>query len=182
MSTPAAHTGSTTSYVVLLRGINVGGRNRLPMATLRSLVEDLGMSDPATYLQSGNLVVTSERSSDEVGEQIRSALVDRVGLEVAVIVRSVAQWRAVIAANPYPTETDGTKVHVLVMAEALEDRDVEPSGSESMTVSGSEIYLHLPDGLGRSKLAQRLGRAPVTGDGTMRNWNTVLALAELASS
>ena len=97
----------------------------------------------------------------------------------AVIVRSGEQWQAVVAANPYPTETDGTKVHVLCLTTAVAALDVEPSGSESMIVAGTEIYLHMPDGLARSKLAQRLGRAPVTGDGTMRNWNTVLALARL---
>lgn len=173
--------------VVLLRGINVGGKNRLPMAELRSIAAELGFAGAVTHLQSGNLVLPAVTASPaQVASALTAAIRDRVGLDLAIVTRTASQWAAVVSANPFRRESaDGTKVHVVFLeAEATDgvrDLDAEPFAPESLVVSGSELYLSLPNGLGRSRLASTLSRVHNANTGTTRNWNTVVALADLVT-
>lgn len=179
---------SSKPVIALLRGINVGGRNRLPMAELRSIAADLGFAVAKTYLQSGNLVLPdAPRDTGEVAAALTAEIRRVAGLEVPVIIRTASQWARVLAANPFPEATaDGTKLHVVFLDGAATDEvrmfDAERFRPEELEVVGSEVYLSLPYGMGRSKLAAALARVPNVDAGTTRNWKTVLALSDLLGS
>ena len=176
-----------SAIVILLRGINVGGKAKLPMAQLREIAEGIGLADVQTYIQSGNLVATASVAPATVAEQLRAAIEKATGLDVPIIVRTVTQWRDVIDANPFPGAASiGTTLHVTFLDGAAPDElvgfDAAEFAPEEFAVVGSELYLHLPDGMGRSKLAVKLHRLPGASTGTARNWNTVRKLAELAGT
>ncbi|GAA2708147.1 MULTISPECIES: DUF1697 domain-containing protein [Streptomyces] len=176
---------ATKAYAALLRGINVGGRKKVPMAELRSLLEQLGHGDVRTYLQSGNAVFTSPQPDEGVlAAQLREALAARFGFPVDVIVRDHAYLAAVAAACPFPAaELEGRQLHVTYFAEPIPPPAVERSGflPEDFALGDRALYLYAPDGLGRSPLGDTLARAVArTGAvATSRNWNTVLRLTEM---
>lgn len=176
------------NVIVLLRGINVGGKNRLAMADLREIADGCGYPDASTYVQSGNLVLPGVSACLETIEsQLHRAIELRTGLELSVISRTADEWSAVIAANPFPAAaSDGTSLHVIFLAApapgALADFDAASLAPEEFVVHGREIYLLLPDAIGRSKLAAKVNRLLATSPGTARNWNTVRKLAALAAN
>ena len=177
-----------TTYVALLRGINVGGRARLAMADLRGLLADLGHGDPRTYLQSGNAVFTSDRTDVEaLADELATRIAADLGVSPAVLLRTAAELADVVAANPYPeaAAADPTTVH----AAFLSSEPPDPSGfsfpaqdyaPEEAALGDRVLYLHLPGGLGRSRLAADLAKRPGGVDVTVRNWRTVTKVAELA--
>lgn len=173
--------------IILLRGINVGGKNQLPMVQLRGIAAGIGLGDVRTYIQSGNLVATTALAPATVAKRLHAAIADATDLDVPIIVRTTQQWRGVIDANPFPDAISiGTTLHVTfldgVAPGELVGFDAKAFAPEEFAVVGSELYLHLPDGIGRSKLAVKLHRLPGAATGTARNWNTVLKLAELAGA
>lgn len=176
-----------TTFVALLRGINVGGHNRVPMADLRRLLSDLGHEDVRTYVQSGNAVFTSDRDDpDVVGHELRTALADELDVSPTVMVLPVEEFRAIADANPYPDEaaTDPKKVHVAFLSAVPSDPgvfafDPDEYAPEESTLLGRALYLHLPDGMGRSPLATDLGRRRSDVEVTVRNWRTVTKLLEM---
>jgi uncharacterized protein (DUF1697 family) len=168
-------------FVVLLRGINVGGRNRLPMARLRELCEEAGCIDVATYIQSGNVVLRSDHPRDALRAALEQALARELASAPAVVVRTEAELAQVLASNPFP-EADPASLHVAFATEEVEPGvETDEFLPDELRVRGWEIYLHLPNGLGRSKLPPALERR-LPGPITIRNWRTVGKLAELASA
>ena len=174
-------------YAALVRGVNVGGKNRLAMGDLRALVETLGGEDVATYVQSGNVVFRSAHpNAAAVARELTAALERDAGLSVAVAVRTGAELERIVAANPYADrEDDPAKLHVAFFVEpprdgGLPDLEARAAPGESIVLAGAEAYLHLPAGMGRSVLAAAVEKH--LGTATVRNWRTVLALAELAAS
>lgn len=177
------------TVVALLRGINVGGHNRLPMADLRAIASECGHPGARTHLQSGNLVLPdADDDPADIERTLSAAIADHAGLSVPVIVRPAADLARVVAANPYPTEAaaDPTKVVVTFLpapaSAELRSFDPRPYAPEDAWVADTEIYLSLPDGQGRSPLAAALSSLPNADAGTTRNWRTVLALADLSAS
>lgn len=179
-----------TVYVALLRGINVGGHNKIAMADLRGVVADLGHGDVATYVNSGNVVLSSARTDEErLGGELADAVRERLGVAPEVLVRPAAELERVVAANPYPGEPDPKKVHAIflpappdddarrALATALE-RAGERGSRDEAEVVGRVLYLHTPDGFGRSVLADLLARG-ATRAGTARNWATVTKLLDM---
>ncbi len=168
--------------VALLRGINVGGHNRLRMADLRSVTESLGHTDVETYLQSGNVVFTATgrpgRPGDEISERLRATC----GVDVRVLTRTAAEMDSIVAANPYDRD-DPTKVVVTFLSDDGEapDLDVDSFAPEGLTAHGRQMYLDLPLGQARSRLTAALARAD-DGTSTSRNWRTVLAINEMCRS
>ena len=166
--------------VVLLRGVNVGGRTSLPMADLRHTATALGFDEVSTYIQSGNLLCRTTRSATTVAEDLASALAARPGVSPAVVVRTRAQLAKVAAGNPFTADgADPAHVHVLFCEDrasrvlaAINGRAYLPEQARAV---GKELYLHLPNGVGRSKLAVAVGK-----QGTLRSWKTVTTLLELA--
>lgn len=175
-----------TTWVALLRGVNVGGV-KLAMADLRAAIEAAGGTDVETYIQSGNAVFTHPgRSEAKVKAAVEAEIAAVTGKPVPTMLRSAAQVAAVVDANPYEPEQP-THLHVVFFDEKLPRDayaaiDLEAFEPETFTVHGREVYLHLPNGMGRSKLAVELNKGGKNAPkGTARNWNTVRKLAELSS-
>lgn len=166
--------------VLLLRGINVGGRNALPMAELRALLEGLGAEDVATYIQSGNAVFRGEVTAEAVSDKIEAAK----GFRPQALVMSRDRLAKVMAANPFPEEgaAEGKSVRVWFVEGKPQPLNEETRGlaatSERIEVTDKAAYLHAPEGIGRSKLAAKLEKA-LGVPATARNWRTVEAIAKL---
>ncbi len=175
------------TYVALLRGINLGARNKVAMAALRELVEGLGAEDVATYVQSGNVVFRSRDAAAAVTKAIERELGRRLGLDVKVLVRTKAELRKIVSGNPFGDVADATKLHVTFLA-ATPDRGrvrkLDPARSEpdEFRVLAREVYLHCPNGYGRSKLSNAYFEQQLGVPATTRNWKTVTKLAELAGA
>jgi uncharacterized protein (DUF1697 family) len=176
-----------TRYVLLLRGVNVGASNALPMMELRTLLERIGCTGVRTYVQSGNAVFATALPPARVTKAVEEALEQVMGRPIATMLRTQAQMTAIVAANPLAAvATDPAKLCVTFLSSAplpaelapLHARDFSP---EQFRVVGREIYTWHPNGQGRSPLAAALGKLPVRGTVTTRNWNTVLKLSELCS-
>ena len=166
----------------LLRGVNIGPNKRISMADLREIVESLGHRDVETYLQSGNVVFTPKGKADPA-TRLSSAIAERTGHEVAVLVRTGPELAKVVDANPYPV-SDPTKIVVVFMDDELELGqlglgDLGPYLPDELTAHGRELYVSVPNGQGRSKLMEALVRRRLPTTITVRNWRTVEALAEL---
>ena len=179
------------SHVALLRGVNVGGRNKVAMADLRKVVESLGHGDVATYIQSGNVVFTSnDTNTAAIAGELGRALEETLGVRSIVVVLSRAELARVIADNPFPDEANPRQLHAIfrggeVGAEetaavaAAERRAGDKGGRDQAKVVGRTVYLRTPDGLGRSELAAQLARSTSAAEdrgGTTRNWATVTRL------
>jgi uncharacterized protein (DUF1697 family) len=183
------------SHVALLRGINLGGRNKVAMADLRAVVAGLGHTDVATYIQSGNVLFsTAEPDSAALAGALEEAIATQLGVRSRVLVLSRAELAQVAAANPYPAEADPRRVHVVFLAAepppeltaslaGLLDAVAAKGSRDTARYLGRALYLHTPDGFGRSELAALLARSggPMSarGAGTARNWATVTKLLEL---
>lgn len=179
---------TATAYAALLRGINVGGNKKLPMAELRALLTGLGHGDVRTYLQSGNAFFTSEHDDEEaLAARLRAAIGARFGFDVEVLVRDHDYLQAVVEACPFPAATlAGKQLHVTYFSEPVEESrfaslDAAEFLPEEFRLGDRALYLYAPDGLGRSPLAEALARSgpPKGVVATSRNWNTVLKLVEL---
>ncbi len=174
-----------TRYAVLLRGVNVGSHNKVPMRWLREAAEAAGYPDVATYVQSGNLLLSSADKPAALARKINELIRDGCGCDVDVMVRSRAQLAAAVRANPFPEHADEPKLlHVVFLTAAppvakVRALDPDEFSPERFAIRGTEIYTWHPNGFGRSKLAtvawpKRLGVA-----GTDRNWRTVTTLLEM---
>lgn len=172
-------------YVALLRGINVGGANRVSMADLRDVVATAGFDDVETYIQSGNLVFSTRgrRFADAVATQLQSAIRRQLGIAPQVVVRTRSQLRRLVDANPFLARgEDEAAQHVACFPASVKpkvDLDPTPYAPEAVEVRGHDVYLHLPYGVGRSKLATDLARRD-RANGTMRNWRTMTKLLAMA--
>lgn len=165
-------------YVALLRGINVGGHKRVPMAELRELFVSLGLADVRTLLQSGNVVFSAqETSTSSLEERLERATLERFGFEVAYVVRSRERFLAALASNPLADRAAREPGRTLIMflkrpedagaAKAFADAD---GGPETVRAVGEQLYIYYPDGQANSNL--NIGLV-----GTARNWNTATKIA-----
>jgi uncharacterized protein (DUF1697 family) len=185
------------THVALLRGINVGGRNKVAMADLREVVTELGHADVSTYIQSGNVLFSPEVADADPGAlaaALAEAITAKLGVTAPVVVLSRDELAAVIAANPFPDEADPKRVHAVLLSaapgadaaakidEALA-RSAAKGARDDLATVGRTIYLHTPDGFGNSELAAavlRIVTSPRAGvTGTARNWATTLKLLDL---
>ncbi|MER5438118.1 DUF1697 domain-containing protein [Streptomyces sp. NPDC002790] len=184
----------TEGYAALLRGINVGGNKKVPMAGLRPVVEGLGLTDVRTYLQSGNVAFTvpsggHDASEESLAAAITKAIEAEFGFPVDVLVRGHGYLKAVMADCPFPAaDLEAKQLHVTYFSEPVTtDRfaAVDPAAfaPEEFRLGDRALYLYAPQGLGVSKLGAQLSR-PALNKGliaTSRNWNTVTKLVELTA-
>jgi uncharacterized protein (DUF1697 family) len=179
-----------TIHFALLRGINVGGHKPVAMADLRRLLGQLGFADAQSLLQSGNLVFRGNRRTGAQLERLLEAEAKkRLGLHTAFFVRTPAEWKAIIARNPFRTEAERDPSHLVVMflKGPPDSREVEAlraaiTGPEVMRAEGRHLYLVYPSGIGRSRLTHAFIEKRLGTQGTGRNWNTVLKLGALAET
>jgi uncharacterized protein (DUF1697 family) len=172
------------TYAALLRGINLGARNKVAMANLRELVADVGAEDVQTYVQSGNVVFRSSvRSAPKLERAIEERIRGDLGLDVVVLVRSASQLAALVDGDPFG---EPEKMHVTFLAEkpaAARVRALDPDRSppDEFRVAGREVYLRCPNGYGPSKLSNAYFEKQLDVAATTRNWRTVKKVAELAN-
>ena len=177
-----------TTYIAVLRAVNVGGRSPVSMAALRDFAEALGFARPQTLLQSGNLVFQAPRAVPASLERLLETEASaRLGLDTEFMVRTAGEWDRVIAGNPFPAEAVSDPSHLLVMAlkspvkaGAVAAVQASIKGREVVRGEGAQLYLVYPDGIGRSRLTSAIIEKATATRGTARNWNTVLKLAALA--
>ena len=173
-------------HVVLLRGINIGPRNRVPMPALREALEEAGFTEVQTYLQSGNVVVESRAKPETVRKKVEQLIEQRFGLEIAVVVRTRAELAAVVRRNPHAKVATNPKAYQVTFLEqklpAKTVRELEQAAAddERVVVSGREVYAWHPQTIARSKLWSKLAGKSLGVTATSRNWTTVEALLELA--
>jgi uncharacterized protein (DUF1697 family) len=175
-----------TAFVSLFRGINVGGRV-VRMAELKALHEALGLKDTLTYIQSGNVIFTSDDTSPaQLEQQIEESFAAQFGFRSAVMVRSAAELDAIIEKSPFQGQSGKAPNWIVVMflTSSPEDGALEAlrsayHGPEEIVLISKELYLYYPDGIGRSKLTNSLIEKRLKTAGTARNWNTVLQLQKM---
>lgn len=172
--------------ILLLRGVNVSGANRLPMAEFREMLTEFGLKDVDTHVQSGNAVF-HDPGVEGLTDKISSAMLLRFGFKPALFIIGLAEYRAILAANPYRAQgvADGAKVHIVFLASPAPQADIAAlrafaKEGEQVTLTPSAIYLHTPAGFGKSALADKLQRyidVPQTAR-NQRSAESILALAE----
>jgi uncharacterized protein (DUF1697 family) len=171
-------------YAALLRGINVGGHKKVPMAELRAMTTKLGFTDAETLLQSGNLVFTARSQAMARLEQLlEAATLSTIGVDCSYLLRTADDWASIIAANPFrkAAKSDPSRLAVTFCrdqpdATAVKALRQEIRGGEELDVVGRQLYVWYPDGMGTSRLAMALGRNRLGTICTARNWNTVLKI------
>jgi uncharacterized protein (DUF1697 family) len=175
--------------IALLRGINVGGSKKVPMAQLRALMDRLGFDDVATYVQSGNVVFSGpRRSARKIADEIEAGIVDEFGFEVLITIRTREELAAVVAANPLGASVaEGKLHHVLFLSaapapEVLADLDAAAHAPETFELIGRELFVSTPNGVAESRLFRALTEKRLGVRATARNWRTVEKLLELADA
>jgi uncharacterized protein (DUF1697 family) len=172
--------------IVLLRGVNLASRNRIAMRDLREALEEAGFEDVSTYVQSGNVVLTSTASAKQVRSDVERLLADRFDLDVKVVVRTRAELAAVVKRNPFAKVATNPKLYQVTFlekappAEVMRKLEAAGTGEEQVVHVGRELYAWHPDGVGRSKLAALMSGKGLGVAATARNWTTVTRLLEIA--
>jgi len=186
------------THVALLRGINVGGHQKVPMAELREVVASLGHADVATYIQSGNVVFSTEQTDTAaLATALEEAIAGTIGVQARVVVLSREDLGQVMRDNPYAAEPNPRAVHAIFLSgqpgpelahqvAAVQDKVAQKGSRDTAQVIGRTIFLHTPDGYGRSDLAAALvkigQRKTDQVAGTARNWATVTKLAAMCGT
>jgi uncharacterized protein (DUF1697 family) len=167
-----------TTYVALLRAVNVGGTGKLPMSELRAMCESLGFSKVRTYIASGNVVFQSDLAETAIKSKLERSLETYAGTKVGVLVRTGQELAAVLAANPFQSAAPNRTVAIFLDEPPPADALAGVSGqrTEEIALGKREIYVHYGDGMANSKLKIRAAKS-----GTARNMNTVAKLAEWAA-
>jgi uncharacterized protein (DUF1697 family) len=175
------------SHVALLRGINVGGKNKLPMKDLVALCREAGCTDATTFIQSGNVVLKASASAvKKLPRVLEDAIAARFGFRSPVVLRSQAELAAVIDANPFAKKADPNHLHVAFLADTpapnlVATLDPNRSPGDAFALVGRDLYLHLPNGVGNTKLTNAYLDSKLKTTSTVRNWRTVQKLIELVA-
>jgi uncharacterized protein (DUF1697 family) len=176
-----------TRYVALLRAVNLAGRRSVSMSDLRLMLDSLGLAEPRSLLQSGNVVFGSRANAIELEGLLETETEKRFGLRTEYFVRSAREWSALVAANPFRAEAERDPAHLLVLflkdtAAPARVRALQKAiaGRELVRASGRQAYAVYPDGIGRSRLTIAIIEKHLSTHATGRNWNTVLKLGALA--
>jgi uncharacterized protein (DUF1697 family) len=180
---------AVTAFVAWVRGINVGGRAKLSMATLRETASNLQLEHVQTYLQSGNLLFQAAPGRRRgLADELEVALHSSAGLDARVILRTKDELAKIVAGNPFlPGDLPGNKMHVAFLAgtpkrDRIRSLDPNRSPPDEFQVRGKDIYLSYPGGSGRSKLTIDYFERSLALAATARNWNTVTKVLDLMSS
>ena len=178
----------TGRHVALLRGINVGGKNKLPMRDLAAMFTEAGCTEVRTYIQSGNVVFSATPMCvKQLPDVISQRIAERFGFRAPVILRTADEFRRVVTGNPFlKSDADAGPLHVAFLADLPDPRrvaalDPKRSPGDYLKVRGREIYLCLPNGVAGTKLSNAYFDSTLATTSTIRNWRTVLKLVEIAS-
>jgi uncharacterized protein (DUF1697 family) len=177
------------TYAALLRGINVGGKKKVPMSDVERVFATLGAQDVTIYLQTGNVVFRSRIGDEQdLAQTIEQGFADHLGTDLTVLLRAADAIQRIVQSNPFlGSESDLTKLHVTFCADQPEPDRADHLKTmrfdpDEFHLNGREIYLHTPNGYGRTKLSNAFFERTLRVAATTRNWNTVVKLAELTSA
>ncbi|WP_271405411.1 DUF1697 domain-containing protein [Tenacibaculum soleae] len=169
------------TYIVLLRGINVSGKNKLPMAELRELLNNLGFKNIETYIQSGNIILSSDETKVEVCKKVNKGIANKFGYDIPVLVRTPQEWKAVI--DEYPFSIANEKIVAFTFLDKrTSETEIEIKGikEDQYKIAGDVVYLNCPSGFGKTKLTNNTIEKKLNVIATTRNYKTTLKLLELA--
>jgi uncharacterized protein (DUF1697 family) len=177
---------NTEMFIALLRGINVSGRNKIPMRELCSLCIDLGWQDVRSYIQSGNVVFKADAAPAKFEAELERAITRRFSLSIPVIIRAARSWPNYVRGNPFPEASESEPNLVMLAlskaapkADAVEKLQERAAGGERIAQVGDALWIHYAGGVARSKLSPALFDRLVGSPVTARNWRTVLKLQEM---
>lgn len=172
-------------YIVLLRGINVGGRNKLPMADLRTLLSNNGYKNITTYIQSGNILLNSTESVEKINESIKQLIKQQFDYDIPVITLTVEEIEKCFTENPYLKFEDNLKnLHVTFLRnvpknDLVENFKINCTNNDSYTIVGKNIYLHTPNGYQNTKFTNTQFEKKLKIQATTRNWRTTTKLFQM---
>jgi len=173
-----------TTHIALLRAINVAGHQKVAMATLRAMFEEIGFEDVRTVLQTGNVVFEASGKAAALERKLEVEAKKSLGLETDFLVRTARELETVVATNPFPNEAERDPGHLVVLfckdapkAAGVKALENAIEGREYVRAAGKELYAVYPDGIGRSKLTNKLIEGKLGTRCTGRNWNTLLKVA-----
>lgn len=170
------------TYIVLLRGINVSGKNKLPMADLRELLNELEYQNVQTYIQSGNIILDSEESKAKICKKIKDGIEKQFGYDVPVIAKTVSEWKKAI--ENYPFSIDNPKIVAFVfLDQKTSETNIEANGinDDEYKIDNDMVYLYCPSTFAKTKLSNNLIERKLKVTATTRNYNTTLKLLALAT-
>lgn len=173
-------------HIALLRAINVGGHNRVPMQELRRICSELGWREIQTYIQSGNVVFSARAAVERLERELEGALREELGLSIPVVVRRADAWEGIIEGNPFPEASEGSPNLVMAglaksppAAGALDLLLARAAVGERIARVGDALWFHFPAGSAKSRIGPSLIDRAAGSSVTLRNWRTVLKLGEL---
>ena len=173
-----------TTYISMLRGINVSGQKKIAMAELKKLYESLGFKNVQTYIQSGNVIFEySDANLSKLISKIEKKIKEYFGFDVLVLIRTKDEFQKLIENTPF-SKKDNNKLHVTFLSSIPTDSPIEEINkvkykSEEFFISGKEIYLFCPNGYGKSKLSNNFFERKLKLSATTRNWKTITKLLEI---
>ena len=169
-------------HIVLLRGINVSGKNKLPMADLRDLLNDLEFQNVQTYIQSGNIILESDKSKSEICRKIKDGIFTKFGYDVPVIARTISEWKNAIEKYPYSTENPKIVAFVFLdQKSAIETFEIKNVGEDQFKIEKDVVYIYCPSTFAKTKISNNLFERELNVTATTRNLRTTLKLLELAT-
>ncbi len=170
-----------TTYIVLLRGINVSGKNKLPMQELRQLLIGLGYQKVQTYIQSGNIILETDEEKSKIIQKIQDKIQQKFDYKIPVMLRTIDHWKKIIDHNPYPKENEKI-LSVTFLSEVPKKKTIEITLSEGdyFTIREDVVYIYCLGGVRNSKLTINLFEKLLNVMATNRNWRTTNKLLKLA--
>lgn len=170
------------TYIVILRGINVSGKNKLPMQELRDLLKRLNFLDVKTYIQSGNILLKSENDKASISSKIKQAIEHNFGYQVPVLVKTISEWETVITNNPYKSVGEKQQ-YFTFLSEVPKHNTIElDAKDDEFTIINDVVYVNAVGGYGKTKLNNNLFEKKLKVIATTRNLKTTLKLLELAKA
>ena len=168
-------------YIVLLRGINVSGKNKILMADLQILLNDLDFKNIQTYIQSGNIILESDLNKNQICNKIKNGIQDKFGFDVCVLARTIQEWKKAIEDYPFPTENEKIVAFCFLNKSTKEITiEVKNIGEDKYKIVKDIMYLYCPSGFGSTKLTNNSIEKKLGVIATSRNYKTTLKLLELA--
>lgn len=173
------------NYIILLRAVNVSGKNIIKMEELRRILSEYNFQNIQTYIQSGNIVLSSDLSDFDVKEKIQAIIAERLGLEVETFVTQKELLTAILKQNPFPKELPANKVfvtffHQKIQQELIDQLQKSDFGEEKYHIDGLQLYFYLPEGAAKAKLSNNFFEHKLKVKATTRNINTILKLLEMS--
>ncbi|OSY87939.1 hypothetical protein WH52_07810 [Tenacibaculum holothuriorum] len=169
-------------YIVLLRGINVSGKNKIPMAELREVLNTLGFQNVQTYIQSGNIVLDANESKIEVCSKIHLSIKEKFGFDIPVLARTPEEWKKTIDKYPFPIENEKiVAFSFLNKVPAQKEIEVKGINDDQYKIEDDMVYLYCSSGFGKTKLTNNTIEKKLAVIATTRNYKTTIKLLELAT-